>query len=87
MKARNSPIPHANRSLKTLMNTRNLITRIKEHFTRNGPSREHGKNCGSNGKTESSFDILDRTNREIVILSVLEALHIREVKPTLNTKD
>ena len=34
-----------------------------------------------------NVEILDKTNRNIVFLSILEAIHIREEKPSINTKD
>ena len=34
-----------------------------------------------------NVEILDKTNRNIVFLSILEAIHIREQKPSINTKD
>ena len=49
--------------------------------------KEHCKECGSDCNSDTILNILDKTTRGIVVLSVLEALHIRELKPTLNTKD
>ena len=71
------------------MTTRHLITRTKEHLGKNGLIKKHGLECGVNvnGVEDLSLDILDRSNRGIVHLSILEALHIRETKPMLNTKD
>ena len=34
-----------------------------------------------------NVEILDKTNRNIVFLSILEAIHIREEKPSITTKD
>ena len=40
------------------------------------------------GPTSENFKILKRIHKaDIVYLSVMEALFIREVNPTLNTKD
>ena len=69
------------------MTSRHIITRTKEHLSRNGHIKDHGKECGINGKMQFSLDIMDRTNLGIIFLNILEALHIREKKPILNTKD
>ena len=63
---------------------RHLITRFNEH-TRNGPVASHIKSC--NRVTMENVTILARTNRSITHLMTLEALHIKAIKPNLNTKD
>ena len=67
--------------------TRHLITRLNEHFSKNGTMNEHVKQCGEELVPNECVAILVRTNRGIVHLSILEALHIREIKSSLNTKD
>ena len=62
------------------MTTRHLITRINEHFSRAGPVKEHGNNCGINVKDDCSFEILHRTNRGMVVLGV----YVRYTKEKLN---
>ena len=69
------------------MTTRHVITRVKEHFEKNGVMRKHMEACGVILDPYQSFEVLDHTNRGVVHLGILEALHIREVKPTINTKD
>ena len=72
------------------LTTRHLITRINEHRTRDGPIKEHGQECDTNDDEfvpKENFEILNRTNRGMLVLSILEALHIREIKPILNTRD
>ena len=64
--------------------TRHLITRFKEH-KKNGPVGAHIRSCGD--ITSGNVDILDRTNRSAGHLMTLEALHIKAIKPCLNTND
>ena len=69
------------------MTTRHLITRIKEHFLPDGVMTKHKRICGATLDPFTCGEILGKTNRNVVYLSILEALHIRESKPTLNVKD
>ena len=69
------------------MTSRHLITRMKEHFYPNGVMTKHLRSCGARMNPSTCGQIIDKTNRNIVFLSILEALHIRETKPNLNTKD
>ena len=64
--------------------TRHLITRFKEHLQK-GPIKSHIKNC--NKITIDDVEIITRTNRNSFFLMTLEALHIKDIKPDLNTKD
>ena len=41
----------------------------------------------TNETNKINVEILDKTNRNIVFLSILEAIHIREQKPSMNAKD
>ena len=65
---------------------RHLQTRLKEHLLRPGPMRAHLHQC-STTITEEHVRILHTTTRDENHLLTLEALHIRERKPTINTKD
>ena len=76
------------------MTSRHLITRIKEHFYPNGVMTKHLQVCdgiflpgGGNMDPFTCAEILATTNKNIIYLSILEALYIREEKPNLNTKD
>ena len=69
------------------MTTRHLITRIKEHLTGNSNFKIHKAICDGQGEIGHSYEILDKTNRGWVVLQVLEALHQRDIRPELNTKD
>ena len=49
---------------------------------------KHIKGCnGAIMDPNRCGEILNKTQRNIVYLSILEALYIRELKPELNTKD
>ena len=65
---------------------RHLQTRLKEHIQRPGPMKTHLNQC-STSITEEHVRILHTTTRGENHLLTLEALHIREKKPTINTKD
>ena len=65
---------------------RHLRTRIMEHQNNDGPVKTHLKDC----KVELDKDlvkVLASTNRGDNYLLTLEALHIRDRKPKLNTKN
>ena len=65
---------------------RHLQTRLKEHLQRAGPMKSHLMQCDSN-LTSEDVNILQSTSRGENFLLTLEALHIREQKPSINTKD
>ena len=69
------------------MAERHLCKRITEHFHAGGISSNHIDECGVvfNGLEHTS--IIDTTNKGIIHLSILEALHIKEKSPILNTRD
>ena len=64
---------------------RHVTTRMKEH-KRNGPVASHFKECHVEFSMEC-MSILAKTNRSVYHLMTLEALHIKDIKPTINTKD
>lgn len=65
---------------------RHMNTRLKEHILRAGPMKHHLAQCKTT-ITEENVDILQSSSRGEGYLLTLEALHIREVKPQINTKD
>ena len=65
---------------------RHLTTRLNEHMTRKGPVKEHLQKCQSK-INEQCVRILTSTHKGESSLLTLEALWIREIRPTLNTKD
>ena len=69
------------------LTSRHLITRVLEHFHPDGVMTKHEKECKVKLDPKQCSKILNETHRDIVYLSILEALHIREIKPKLNTKD
>ena len=69
------------------LTTRHVITRVKEHFEKNGIMRKHIDICGVKIDPNDCFVIIDPTSRGLVHLSIFEALYIRDIKPVLNTKD
>ena len=67
--------------------TRHLKTRFAEHRTRKaGPVRKHFEECEET-LTDEHVSILSASARGEQHLLTLEALFIRELKPTINTKD
>ena len=65
--------------------SRHLQSRFKEH-KRGGPVKIHLNECNVN-INEENVDILQTTSRGENHLLTLEALNIREIKPSINTKD
>ena len=65
---------------------RHMLTRFKEHLQRAGPMKTHLNQCKTD-LTEEKVEILQSTARGEGYLLTLEALYIRELKPTINTKD
>ena len=65
---------------------RHMLTRFKEHTQKAGPMKTHLQQCGAT-LTEEHVEILQMTSRGEDFLLTLEALHIREHKPQINTKD
>ena len=66
--------------------SRHLQTRFKEHLQRDGPIKTHLSQCGST-LTGTDVEIIQSTSRGEGFLLTLEALHIRERQPSINTKD
>ena len=66
--------------------SRHLTTRLNEHLTRKGPVKEHFQKCQSR-INEQCVSILASTHKGESSLLTLDALWIREIRPTLNTKD
>ena len=69
------------------LTTRHLVTRANEHTRSSGVLGKHFKDCVVNTGKDIEMTILHRSNRGLMFLSILEALHIREHKPSLNKKD
>ena len=65
---------------------RHLQTRLKEHLLRPGPMKKHLNKCDTT-ITEEQVKILHTTTQGENHLLTLEALHIREKRPSINTKD
>ena len=65
---------------------RHMQTRLKEHLQRAGPVKDHLNQCNAT-LTDENVEILKSTSRGEGFLLTLEALHIRELKPSINTKD
>ena len=66
--------------------SRHLQTRFREHLRNQGPMRQHLQQCATT-ITEEDVKILASTSRGEIYLMTLEALWIRELKPSINTKD
>ena len=77
------------------MTQRHFCTRINEHqqngensAERKSPIRIHTEQCYGGQPKPQDFIILRKVqNPNVVYLSVMEALFIREHKPALNTRD
>ena len=65
---------------------RHIQTRLKEHLQRAGPMKSHLAQYNAT-LTSDQVDIIHYTSRGESFLLTLEALHIRERKPSFNTKD
>ena len=68
---------------------RHIQRRVREHLGNKGIMKSHFEQCSIDPLSiqDNNFvSILDRTNR-ISKLLTLEALHISQIKPLLNTKD
>ena len=68
--------------------SRHLQTRIAEHRTREGPVKKHLQICGV-GKDwgKDQVEVLGSTSRGEQFLLTLEALWIKELSPSINTKE
>ena len=66
--------------------SRHMQTRFKEHLQRAGPMKSHLIQCNTT-ITEDDIEILHSSSRGEGLLLTLEALYIRDRKPTINTKD
>lgn len=67
---------------------RHLVTRFKEHSnSKNGAVKSHFENCGKRKAVLENIEILCTSTKNLDHLLTLEALYIRELKPSLNTKD
>ena len=65
---------------------RHLQIRLREHILRPGPMMTHLNKC-STTIAEEHVRILHTTTRDEKYLLALEALYIRERKPSINTRD
>ena len=68
---------------------RHLLKRFKEHCQPSQPFGKHIRLCGTSPVFEDKtyVSVIHSTNRCIPFLETLEALWIREIRPTINTKD
>ena len=66
--------------------SRHLKTRFSEHKNNSGPVKKHFAQCDI-PLTLECVDILTSTIKSEDHLLTLEALYIKELKPSLNTKD
>ena len=65
---------------------RHMKTRLTEHIQKPGPMKTHLAQCDTN-LTGEHVEILQTSSRGESYLLTLEALHQRELKPTINTKE
>ena len=69
------------------MTFRHLCTRVSEHFNSSGTMTKHIEECGLSFDPMENTSILDNTQRNLKTLMVLEALYIKDLKPTINNRD
>ena len=72
------------------MTTHHLCTKVNGHRNYKGGqavTRSHTQECMGRDPTVDDFVILKTVQGDILYLSVMEALFIREHKPELNTRD
>ena len=67
--------------------TRHLYIRIGEHMCPSQIAGKHFKTCRAKRITTADVQILAATTRKGEYLWTLEALFIRELMPTINTRD
>ena len=67
--------------------TRHICVRLREHMKPSAVAGKHFKACQSNRITTADVEILASSTRKGEYLWTLEALYIRELRPTINTKD
>ena len=65
--------------------TRHLHVRFKEH-QKTGPMKIHLSKCNTT-LSDKDIEVLQASSRGETFLLTLEALHQRELKPTINTKE
>ena len=65
---------------------RHLKTRIGEHQRPTSPVGVHMRSCETEILSEN-VTILEKSNKSVDHLLTLEALWIRDLKPSINTKD
>ena len=66
--------------------SRHLQTRFREHINNDGPVKRHLRKCRTSA-TPDNVEIIAATSRGEIFLETLEALWIKELEPTINTKD
>ena len=69
---------------------RHLKTRIREHLHNKeefGPIKKHSEVCSYKNPNSNDFMILKKVKGDMLKVSIMEALFIREIKPELNTRD
>ena len=68
---------------------RHLLVRFKEHLRPSQPLGKHVRQCETSVdfNDKSAVSILHATHGSILQLMTHEALWIREIKPSINTKD
>ena len=66
--------------------TRHLQTRTKEHIQKAGPMKTHLAECAAT-LSDEDVEILQTSSRGEAYLLTLEALHQKERKPAINTKE
>ena len=67
--------------------TRHLKTRLSEHRSSKSTVKEHTKSCKNELGTIETTEILHKSHKGQIFLSILEALYIRDINPSLNTRD
>ena len=67
--------------------TRHMCVRLGEHMKPSAAAGKHFKACEANRITIDDVEILASSSRKGEYLWTLEALYIRELRPTINTKD
>ena len=67
--------------------TRHLLTRLREHLKPSAVFGKHIKACNARKITIEEVEVIAASARSEDHLFTLEALHIREIAPTINSKD
>ena len=66
--------------------SRHLEARFREHIKNAMPAKRHLRNCRTSA-TPDNVELVESTSRGEIFLETLEVLWIKELEPSINTRD